>query len=228
MKKSLFTIMAAIGFCTLVTACGGSSSSSESSSDESAQEEVQSFKVKPETTNVGGKWGKAFDFEDKEYTLNVEEGWSDPQVSMKVSVTRNANTPDVDFAQLAGSHEASNKYVADLEAEFFDEDGESLFTANVRLGNYTGIDKILTLCEGDKTTVTFSSYESLETIQRARTFRITSTMELNSNYGGGTDPTVQDVNDAMDAASNTLKAVGSMMGAAADAAEAASELSKRK
>lgn len=218
--------MAAIGFCAMVTACGGSSDSSgESSSTESAD---QTLKVKPETTNVGGKWGKAFDFEDKEYSLKVEEGWSDPEVNLKIAFTRNSNTPEVDFTQMAGSHETTNKYVADMEAEFFDEEGESLFTARVGLGNYDGINKLLNLCEGDKTTVTFSTYEPLETIQRARTFRVTSTMEPNSKYSGGTDPTIQDVDETMDAAANALNAVGTMMGAAADAANAASELSKRK
>ena len=230
MKKSLFTIMAAIGFCAMVTACGGSSDSSgESSSNETTESADQTLKVKPETTNVGGKWGKAFDFEDKEYYLKVEEGWGgDHKVAVKIAFTRNSNTPDVNFTQMAGSHEATNKYVADMEAEFFDEEGESLFTANVRLCNYDDINKLLNLCEGDKTTVTFSTYGPLETIQRARTFRITSTMELNSEYGGGTDPTIQDVDETMDAAANALNAVGTMMGAAADAANAASELSKRK
>lgn len=217
--------MAAIGFCAMVTACGGSSDSSgESSSTESAD---QTLKVKPETTNVGGKWGKAFDFEDKEYSLKVEEGWGgDHKVAVKIAFTRNSNTPDVNFTQMAGSHETTNKYVADMEAEFFDEEGESLFTASVDSSD--DINKLLNLCEGDKTTVTFSNYVPLETIQRARTFRITSTMELNSEYGGGTDPTIQDVDETMDAAANALNAVGTMMGAAADAANAASELSKRK
>lgn len=219
--------MAAIGFCALVTACGGSSDSSgESSSNESTEAADEALKVKPETTNIGGKWGKAFDFEDKKYSLKVEESWSGHRVTLKIAFTRNSNTPDVDFTQMAGSHETTNKYVADMEAEFFDEEGESLFTASVY--SYDDINKLLNLCEGDKTTVAFSTSETLETIQRARTFRITSTMEPNSQYGGGTDPTIQDVDETMDAAANALNAVGTMMGAAADAANAASELSKRK
>lgn len=231
MKKSILSLVAAVSISALLTACGGSSDSSAAQGAAPGEEQAEApLKVKPKNTNIGGKWGKAFDFEDREYTLTIDNSYSTTKAVIKVSLTRNANTPEVDFAQMAGSHENSNKYVADMEAEFFDENGESLFTAKVGLSNYTDIDKLLNLCEGDEATVTFSAYEEEDVIRKARTFRITSTMELNSRYGGGDtdltdlDAEVQSATEAIGAAADMMNAMGSAMGAAADAANAARQL----
>ena len=59
MKKSLFTIMTALGICAMMTACGGSSDNSSDSASE--QQEAGVVKIKPETSVIGGQWGKAFD-----------------------------------------------------------------------------------------------------------------------------------------------------------------------
>lgn len=227
MKKSILSLVAAVSISALLTACGGSSDSSVAQGAAPGEEQAEApLKVKPKNTNIGGKWGKAFDFEDREYTLTIDNSYSSTKAVIKVSLTRNANTPEVDFTQMAGSHENSNKYVADMEAEFFDENGESLFTAKVGLSNYTDIDKLLNLCEGDEATVTFSAFEEEDVIRKARTFRITSTMELNSRYGGDTDldAEVQSATEAIGAAADMMNAMGSAMGAAADAANAARQL----
>lgn len=230
MKKSFLSLVAAVSISALLTACGGSSDSSAAQGAAPGEGQAEApLKVKPKNTNIGGKWGKAFDFEDREYTLTIDNDYSTEAV-IKVSITRNANTPEVDFTQLAGSHENSNKYVADMEAEFFDENGESLFTARVGLSHYSDIDKLLNLCEGDEATVTFSAFEEEDVIRKARTFRITSTMELNSRYGGGDtdltdlDAEVQSATEAIGAAADMMNAMGSAMGAAADAANAARQL----
>lgn len=223
MKKSILSLVAAVSISALLTACGGSSSNTKA-------EPEKPIKVTPKDTIIGGKWGKAFDLENKEYTLTIDDSYSTKAV-IKVSLTRNANTPEVDLAQMAGSHETTNKYVADLEVEFFDENGESLFTATTY--GYSEVDKLLSLCEGDQATVTFNAYEERSVIRKARTFRITSTMETNSSYGGGNndiadaddiDQQIEEMNDAVGAATNMMNAVGAAMGAAADAANAARQL----
>ena len=101
-----------------------------------------------------------------------------------------------------------------MEAEFLDENDEPLFTANVRTGNYTAIDKLLALSEGDKTSATFSSYEPMETIKKAKKFRITSTVEANSKAVNGSSDSNDDLDEAADDLEKASKAVG-------DAAKAA-------
>lgn len=217
-KKTFYAVMCAMCCATVMTSCGGGSSSKESGEAEKTEEAA--LKVSPESTNVGGKWGKAFDFEDKAYTLKVEEGWgSDMEVSLVITFTRNANTPDVNFDEIAGSHDARKKYVGDMEAEFLDENDEPLFTARVGTGNYTAIDKLLALSEGDKTSATFSAYKPMETIQKAKKFRITSTVEANSkavnNPNGDSnadiDKAADDLEKASKAVGDAAKAAGAIM-----------------
>ncbi|MDY5119767.1 MAG: hypothetical protein SPE65_07290, partial [Muribaculaceae bacterium] len=171
--------------CTaLLTACGGSSSSN--SSEESTEETANdgTLKVTPETASIGGKFGKAFDIDDRDYTLKIEDGWGgDKKAKMSITVTRNDVKPSVNFDEIAGSYDAGKKYVGDIEAEFLDENEDVLFTARVRLGNYTDIDKLLTLEEGDKTTITVSTYEEEDVIMKAKKFRLTSKLENNSHAG---------------------------------------------
>ena len=101
-KKTFYAVLCAMCCATVMTSCGGGSSSSESSETEKTEEDV--IKVSPESTTVGGKWGKAFDFEDKAYTLKVEEGWgSDMEVSLVITFTRNGNTPEVSVNEIEGS-----------------------------------------------------------------------------------------------------------------------------
>ena len=185
MFKKTFNIMLSALCCTaLLTACGGSSSSN--SSEESTEETANdgTLKVTPETANIGGKFGKAFDIDDREYTLKIEDGWGgDKKAKMSITVTRNDVKPSVNFDEIAGSYDAGKKYVGDIEAEFLDENEDVLFTARVSLGNYTDIDKLLTLEEGDKTTITVSAYEKDDVIMKAKKFRLTSKLENNSHAG---------------------------------------------
>ena len=228
MFKKTFNIMLSALCCTaLLTACGGSSSSN--SSEESTEETANdgTLKVTPETANIGGKFGKAFDIDDRDYTLKIEDGWGgDKKAKMSITVTRNDVKPSVNFDEIAGSHDAGKKYVGDIEAEFLDENEDVLFTARVSLGNYTDIDKLLTLEEGDKTTITVSTYEEEDVIMKAKKFRLTSKLENNS-HAGKPGSVTDDLEEQMDALGKAADAVGAMVGAAAKAAEAADEISKR-
>lgn len=228
MFKKTFNIMLSALCCTaLLTACGGSSSSN--SSEESTEETANdgTLKVTPETASIGGKFGKAFDIDDRDYTLKIEDGWGgDKKAKMSITVTRNDVKPSVNFDEIAGSYDAGKKYVGDIEAEFLDENEDVLFTARVRLGNYTDIDKLLTLEEGDKTTITVSTYEEEDVIMKAKKFRLTSKLENNS-HAGKPGSVTDDLEEQMDALGKAADAVGAMVGAAAKAAEAADEISKR-
>lgn len=228
MFKKTFNIMLSALCCTaLLTACGGSSSSN--SSEESTEETANdgTLKVTPETASIGGKFGKAFDIDDRDYTLKIEDGWGgDKKAKMSITVTRNDVKPSVNFDEIAGSYDAGKKYVGDIEAEFLDENEDVLFTARVSLGNYTDIDKLLTLEEGDKTTITVSTYEEEDVIMKAKKFRLTSKLENNS-HAGKPGSVTDDLEEQMDALGKAADAVGAMVGAAAKAAEAADEISKR-
>lgn len=228
MFKKTFNIMLSALCCTaLLTACGGSSSSN--SSEESTEETANdgTLKVTPETASIGGKFGKAFDIDDREYTLKIEDGWGgDKKAKMSITVTRNDVKPSVNFDEIAGSYDAGKKYVGDIEAEFLDENEDVLFTARVSLDNYTDIDKLLTLEEGDKTTITVSTYEEEDVIMKAKKFRLTSKLENNS-HAGKPGSVTDDLEEQMDALGKAADAVGAMVGAAAKAAEAADEISKR-
>ena len=183
MLKKTFNIMLSALCCTaLLTACGGSSSS-ESNSESTETEAIDdgTIKVSPESTKIGGKFGKAFNFDDKQYTIKIEDGWGgDKKVKMSITMTRNDSKPSVNFDEIAGSHDAGKKYVGDIVAEFLDENDDVIFTAEA---NYSDIDKLLTLEDGDKTTITFSTYEKESVVLKAKRFRLTSKLENNRRAG---------------------------------------------
>lgn len=231
MLKKTFTIMLSALCCTaLLTACGGNSNSSSESTEETTEATADdgALKVRPESTNIGGKFGKAFNFDDKEYTIKMDDGWrGDKKVKMSITLTRNDVKPSVDFNDIAGSYDAGKKYVGDIEAEFLDDNDDVLFTARVTLGNYDDIDKLLTLEEGDKTNVTFSTFEKESIVLKAKKFRLTSKLEKNSRAGkpgSGMD----ELEEQMNALGKAADAVGAMAGAAAKAADAANELNKNR
>ena len=231
MLKKTFTIMLSALCCTaLLTACGGNSNSSSESTEETTEATADdgALKVRPESTNIGGKFGKAFNFDDKEYTIKMEDGWGGKKdVKMSITMTRNDVKPSVDFDDISGSHDAGKKYVGDIEAEFLDENDDVLFTARVTLGNYDDIDKLLTLEEGDKTNVTFSTFEGESTVLKAKKFRLTSKLEKNSRAGKpGSE--LDELDEQMDALGKAADAFGAMAGAAVKAADAANEISKNR
>ena len=152
MLKKTFTIMLSALCCTaLLTACGGnSSSSSDSKENTEATADDGALKVRPESTNIGGKFGKAFNFDDKEYTIKMEDGWGgDKKVKMSITMTRNDVKPSVNFNDIAGSHDAGKKYVGDIEAEFLDENILSIeeilhqyCDVGIKVGTYTCLDNV--------------------------------------------------------------------------------------
>ena len=225
LKKTITLMLSALCCTALLTACGGSSSKSntENTAEEAADDGA--LIVYPESTNIGGKFGKAFSFEDKGYKVKIEKGWgNEEKVSMKITVTRNDVQPSVNFEDIAGSHDAGKKYVGDIDAEFFDD---VLFTARVGLGNYTDIDKLLALEEGDKTTITVSDYVDESIARKAVRFRLTSTLENNS-HAGRPGSVLGDLDDQLESLGKAAEAVGAMAGAAAKAADAANEISKNR
>lgn len=228
LKKTITLMLSALCCTALLTACGGSSSKSntENSAEEAADDGA--LIVYPESTNIGGKFGKAFSFEDKGYKVKIEKGWgNEEEVSMKITVTRNDVQPSVNFEDIAGSHDAGKKYVGDIDAEFLDDNDDVLFTARVGLGNYTDIDKLLALEEGDKTTITVSDYVDESIARKAVRFRLTSTLENNS-HAGRPGSVLGDLDDQLESLGKAAEAVGAMAGAAAKAADAANEISKNR
>ena len=227
MLKKTFNIMLSALCCTaLLTACGGSSSS-ESNSESTETEAIDdgTIKVSPESTKIGGKFGKAFNFDDKQYTIKIEDGWGgDKKVKMSITMTRNDSKPSVNFDEIAGSHDAGKKYVGDIVAEFLDENDDVIFTAEA---NYSDIDKLLTLEDGDKTTITFSTYEKESVVLKAKRFRLTSKLE-NNRRAGKPGSELDELGEQIETLGKAAEAVGAMAGAAAKAADAANELSKTR
>ena len=73
MFKKPFNIMLCALCCTaLLASCGGNSGSNSSSESTEEAAEKGSITVSPENTSIGGKFGKAFDIEDRDYTVNYE------------------------------------------------------------------------------------------------------------------------------------------------------------
>lgn len=227
MLKKTFNIMLSALCCTaLLTACGGSSSS-ESNSESTETEAIDdgTIKVSPESTKIGGKFGKAFNFDDKQYTIKIEDGWGgDKKVKMSITMTRNDSKPSVNFDEIAGSHDAGKKYVGDIVAEFLDENDDVIFTAEA---NYSDIDKLLTLEDGDKTNITFSTYKKESVVLKAKRFRLTSKLE-NNRRAGKPGSELDELGEQMESLGKAAEAVGAMAGAAAKAADAANELSKTR
>lgn len=216
-------MLCALCCTTMLVACG-SKSDSNKESNEAPKEAV--IKVSPESTTIGGKFGKAFSFADKEYTLKLEDSYTnDYQVNLNITMTRNSVKPSVNLNDIAGSHGAGKKYVGDLEAEFLDENDDVVFTSRVGVSHYSDIDKLLTLEEGDKTTVTFTSHQSKAEVNSVKKFRVTSTLENNSRAKkSGSD--MDEIDDALQTLDDVSDALGAMFGATSKAIDAANKLSK--
>lgn len=125
-----------------------------------------------------------------------------------------------------------------IEAEFLDENENVLFTANVSASD---IDKLLSLEVGDKSTITFTGYAKDDVVMKVKVFRLTSTLENSKRIENPVTATddlealddlegLDDLKglDDLEALGKAAEAVGAMAGAAAKAADAANEISKRK
>lgn len=223
-KKSIRMLLCALCCTTLLVSCGGSKSDSGKDSSEAQKETT--IKVRPESTSIGGKFGKAFSFEDKEYALKLEDAYmNDHRVKLSVTMTRNNVKPSVDLNEIAGSHDAGKKYVGDMQAEFLDENDDVVFTARVSFGNYTDIDKLLTLEEEDKANVTFSALASKAEVNSAKKFRLTSTLE-NNRRAGKAGSEMDELNEAMQSLGEVTDAFGAMFDAASKTIDAANKLNK--
>lgn len=161
MKKALFSILALVGMCITFTSCG-----------ESALE------AKPESTTVGGKWGKAFTIEDKAYPFVVAEEKADGSMSveMSISLTRIDAPTEVNIADLYGY---ASKYEGDVIIEFLDADGNVIKDDDAKSSE---VKKLLQAAIGDKVSLTFRISESKEKIQTIKKFRLTTTVEENDRY----------------------------------------------
>lgn len=241
MFKKPFNIMLSALCCTaLLASCGGNSGSNSSSESTEETAEKGSITVSPENTSIGGKFGKAFDIEDRDYTVNYEKSviGDDKEIKMSVTFTRNDALPSVNFDEIAGSSDAGKKYLGKIEAEFLDENENVLFTADASASD---IDKLLSLEVGDKSTITFTGYAKDDVVMKVKVFRLTSTLENSKRIENPVTATddleaVDDLEgladleglDDLEALGKAAEAVGAMAGAAAKAADAANEISKRK
>ena len=151
---------------------------------------------------------------------------------MSVTFTRNDALPSVNFDEIAGSSDAGKKYLGKIEAEFLDENENVLFTADASASD---IDKLLSLEVGDKSTITFTGYAKDDVVMKVKVFRLTSTLENSKRIENPVTATddleaVDDLEglDDLEALGKAAEAVGAMAGAAAKAADAANEISKRK
>ena len=84
--------MLLVAALAMTTACGGSSKN-----DTKSEADEAPVVIKPASTTIGGKLGKAFDVEDVEYTITrnyVNE--------MKVTISRNASEALVNLDDIVG------------------------------------------------------------------------------------------------------------------------------
>lgn len=164
MKKALFSILALVGMCITFTSCG-----------ESALE------AKPESTTVGGKWGKAFTIEDKAYPFVVAEEKADGSMSveMSISLTRIDAPTEVNIADVHTSKGDTNKYKGEVVIEFLDANGNVIEDDDAKSSE---VKKLLQAAIGDKVSLTFRISESKEKIQTIKKFRLTTTVEENDKY----------------------------------------------
>lgn len=162
MKKPFFYLFIAL-FGSFMISCGGGSKESEETSSE---EKVISFT--PQTTNISGPLGKAFEVVNRTYKpkgdyskrLNVEIELKDASLlptdfnPMSVGTTDNSGDPNYPM-------------IANFVIEYLDEDGDVVETEEAS----EGVDRLLRCTEGDKATLSFDVPRKYEDIT---SFRIIS------------------------------------------------------
>lgn len=215
LKQSINLLICALFSTALFTSCGGGESTSSTSTEET---EDAPLKIKPESTKIGGKFGKLYSFEDKEYTIKTESAFSgEYEMTLNITLTRNGEKPSFNLDEVSDDS-SKKKYTADIEIEFLDKDGETLFSTDA-----SDISKLLSLEEDDKASITFFTYKTMAEIEEVKYFRLTSILKENSNAGKSSD---EEIDEELEAVGEAANAMGALFGAASEAAKAAEKLSK--
>lgn len=219
LKQSINLLICALFSTALFTSCGGGESTSSTSTEET---EDAPLKIKPESTKIGGKFGKLYSFEDKEYTIKTESAFSGKyEMTLNITLTRNGEKPSFNLDEVSDDS-SKKKYTADIEIEFLDKDGETLFSTDA-----SDISKLLSLEEDDKASITFFTYKTMAEIEEVKYFRLTSILKENSNAGKSSDEEIdEEIDEELEAIGEAANAMGALFGAASEAAKAAEKLSK--
>ena len=164
MKKALFSILALVGMCITFTSCG-----------ESALE------AKPESTTVGGKWGKAFTIEDKAYPFVVADEKDNGKIKAEINITltRVDAATEINLDNISDWYDVTKKYKGELIIEFLDADGSVLCDEDAYGDD---IEKLLQASIGDKVTVKFKIDEQKDLVQKICKFRLTTKADKNDGY----------------------------------------------
>lgn len=222
MKKVLFKTMLLVAALAMTTACGGSSKIDTKSKADDAP-----VVIKPASTTIGGKLGKAFDVEDVEYTITrgiVNE--------MKVTISRNASEALVnldDVVWIGSSQDSTKPLIGEFTIDYLDANGAVLGSST----DSGGFDTAMTLLEGDKCSIEF--YVEDEVLASVKTFRLGTTLKENVDALknaipdglGISDDDIETMQKAANAATSMMGAAASAIGMAGDAAEAINDMKNR-
>ncbi|MGM9845619.1 MAG: hypothetical protein ACI30K_05260 [Muribaculaceae bacterium] len=207
MKKVLFKTMLLVAALAMTTACGDSSKTDTKNGAEADDAPVV---IKPASTTIGGKLGKAFDVDDVEYT--VTRGIVN---TIKVTISRNASEAlvNLDDVVASGSSEGSTKsLIGEFTIEFLDANGAVLGSGT----DHGGFDAAMSLLEGDKCSLDF--FVDDEVLASVKTFRLGTTLKENPDALKNAIPDGLGISDEdLETIERTTKVATSMMGAAASA-----------
>lgn len=164
MKKALFSILALVGMCITFTSCG-----------ESALE------AKPESTTVGGKWGKAFTIEDKAYPFVVAEEKDNGKIKAEINITltRVDAATEINLDNITDWYDVTKEYIGHIIIEFLDADGNVLCDDD---GYLNDVEQLLQASTGDRVTITFEIDEQKDLVQKICKFRLTTKADKNDFY----------------------------------------------
>lgn len=216
--------MLLVAALAMTTACGGSS---KTDTQKGAEAEDAPVVIKPASTTIGGKLGKAFDVEDVEYTIT--RGIVN---KMKVTISRNASEAlvNLDDVVASGSSDGSTKsLIGEFTIDFLDANGAVLGSGT----DSGGFDAAMSLLEGDKCSLDF--YVDDEVLATVKTFRLGTTLKENPDALKNAIPEGLGISDEdLETIERTTAVATSMMGAAAsaigmagDAAEVINDMKNR-
>lgn len=161
--KKIFLFMSLGLVAGLMVACGGSKKAEE------ATEEEVTVAITPQSTNIGGPFGKAYSVVDRKYKPQGE--YSIKSLNVEVEVKEGAQFPEGFDPMKVGTSrdkgEAKYAYIADFTIEYLDADGDVIETKDVS----DGLDRLLRANEGDKVTLSFYLPDNYEEI---KSFRVVS------------------------------------------------------
>lgn len=164
----------------LLIACGGSSTKDEKVSDSSAQKEVV-ITVEPEATYVAGEHGKLFQVIDKKYKLMKEAASYSESYDLSFTLERTKEQGRISLNEVAPIGDDSDgtsgkSYVGKFIVEILDGNGDLLTEADVTEGDFK---KLMSTAPGDKVGIKLSVYDSDKNLSKAKSFRVTFTVDKN-------------------------------------------------